>query len=159
MANHGQITVARPAPMDIAVATAHGAEGRTKIGTYGVQDGVTESQATRGIPDQGRKNVSFMKGDAEGGAEGLLTAAQKDAAVDFSGAVQRCKLVIQKSCAQHETIGGEVRFSNDVRRAGFERGSQHDPQFIGGFASQQCFFQARKAKKRGIWEQDVLVES
>jgi hypothetical protein len=46
--------------------------------------------------------------------------------MDFAGAVKRGKLVVQKSRAQHEPVGGEMRFSDHTRRAIFERGSQHE---------------------------------
>jgi hypothetical protein len=67
-----------------------------------------------------------LEGDADGSAKRFLTAPQKNTPVDFSGTVKGRKLVIKKSRAQHETIRGEMRFSDHICRAGFKRGSQHD---------------------------------
>jgi hypothetical protein len=47
--------------------------------------------------------------NADGGAQGFLAAAEKDAAMDFAGAIERGEFVIQQPRPQHETVGGQLR--------------------------------------------------
>ena len=57
----------------------------------------------------GAKTSPFLQRDADGGAQGFLAAAEKNAAVDFAGAVKRGEFVVQQPRPQHEAIRGEVR--------------------------------------------------
>ena len=95
MADHRQITFPRLAAMDVAVAAAHRAERRAEIGAHGVQNGFAKRQPPGGVADERRKDVAFFQRDADRRAQGFLAASEKDAAVDFAGAVKRGEFVVQ----------------------------------------------------------------
>ena len=108
MADHRQIAFARPAAMDIAVAPAHRAERGAEVVAHGVNDGFAKSQAAGAVADERGKNIGFFERHADGGAQGFLAAAEKNAAVDFAGAVKRGEFVIQQPRPQHEAESGEL---------------------------------------------------
>ena len=108
MADHRQITLLRPAPVDIAVATAHRAERRAEIRARGVEHGFTERQPPRRVTDQRREDVALFEGQTGRDAQRLLSASEKNAAMDFPGAVKRGELVVQQARQQHEAIRGQM---------------------------------------------------
>jgi hypothetical protein len=112
--DHGQITGARIAAVNVAVAPAHRAERGTQVGPRGVQNRFAKSQPARGIADQRRKNIVFSQAHARRRAQGLLAATQKNAAVDFAGAVKRGKLVVQQPRPQHEAESGQMRLADGI---------------------------------------------
>src|SRR5437764_1088045 len=101
MANHGQVSFARPSAMDVAVARPHWAERRTEVSAHRIQHRLAESQAPGGIANQRRKNVTLAQGLANRHAQRLLPAAQKDAAMDFAAAIETGELVIEQAGEQH----------------------------------------------------------
>ena len=94
MADHRQITFLRTTAVDIAIAPAHRAERRAEISADGVNDGFAKRKATSGVADERREHIGFIEVDADGRAQGFLTATEKNAAVDFAGAVERGKFVV-----------------------------------------------------------------
>jgi hypothetical protein len=115
VADHGVVAFTRTAAVNIAVAAAHRAELRTKIGAEGVEHGVAKSEAPGLVPDERSKNVALAEMDACGGAEGFLAAAKKDPAFDHSGAIEACEFFLQHSREKHHTVGLEVIGLSDGR--------------------------------------------
>jgi hypothetical protein len=115
VADHRQITFLWPTAMNVAVAPAHRAERRAEISANGVNDGFAKSQSAGGIADEWRKHISFIEVNADGGAQGFLTATEENAAVDFAGAVKRGEFVIQQPRPQHEAVGDPLRLANCAR--------------------------------------------
>ena len=128
MADHRQVTFLRPAAMNVAVAAAHRAERGTEIRSHGVNDRFAKRQPSGGVADERREDVAFFQGYADGGAQGFLAASQKNAAMDFPGAIKRGELVVQHARQQHEAEGGEAGLAGRCRRlrpAGFMHRLQH----------------------------------
>ena len=114
--------------MDIAVAPAHRAEHGTQIRPHGVNDRFAEREPSGGVADERREHVAFFQGQTDGNAQGLLAAAEKNAAVDFPGAVKRGELVVQHARQQHIAAGGKAGFAEHGRRfrpAGFLHRLEH----------------------------------
>ncbi len=114
--------------MNVAIATAHRAERGTEIRPHGVNDRFAEREPSGGIADERREHVAFFQGQTDGSAQGFLAAAEKNAAVDFSGAVKRGELVVQHARQQHEAAGGKAGFAEHGRRfrpAGFLHRLEH----------------------------------
>ena len=84
----GKQPLARTAPMHVAVPRPHRAERRTEVGAHRVQQRLAEGQTPGPVANERRKNVPFAEGKTRGGAQGLLAAAQKNAALNFASAVQ-----------------------------------------------------------------------
>ena len=105
---HRQITFARPAAVDIAIAAAHGAERRAEVGARRVRHRFAKREPAGGIADQRGKDIGFLERQANGHAQGFLPAAEEDAAVDFPGPIKRGELVIQQPRAQHATVGRQI---------------------------------------------------
>ena len=144
MADHRQITLPRPAAMDIAVAPAHRAERGTQIRPHGVNDRFAEREPSGGVADERREHVAFFQGQTDGNAQGLLAAAEKNAAVDFPGAVKRGELVVQHARQQHDSGRRQGRFRGTwpaVPPCGVLAPFGAWRNFTGETARQQCFFQ------------------
>jgi hypothetical protein len=94
--------------VDIAVATTHGAKGGAEIGADGIEDRLAESEAPGTVANQGRKNVAFAQGKANGDAESLLAAAKKDAAMDFAHAVKAGEFIVENAGQEHDAVRLDV---------------------------------------------------
>ena len=111
--------------MDIAVATAHRAEGRAEVGADAVENRFAKGQPARLIADERGENVAFAQRHADRDAQRLLAATEKDAAVDFARAIEAGEFVIQHTGKQHDAI----RFDVKLRRrgnVGMDLGSTYD---------------------------------
>jgi hypothetical protein len=88
MADHGIIAVAGTASMDIPISTPHGAELRTEIGAEGIKNGISESQASGLITDEGGKYIATVKVSSDRDAQGFLSSTEEDAAFDHSRSIE-----------------------------------------------------------------------
>jgi hypothetical protein len=107
MTDHRQQAIPGTASMNIAIASPHRTEWGTHIGSNGFEDGFTKREAACAIPDQWGENIAFLKVNADRDAKGLLSAAEENATMDFSGAVQARKFIVEQPCQQHEAVGSQ----------------------------------------------------
>jgi len=75
--------------MDIAVTTAHRAKHGTQIRPHSVNHRFAKRQPSGRVADQRREHVALFQRQTYGNAQGFLPAADKNAAMDFPGAVKR----------------------------------------------------------------------
>jgi hypothetical protein len=96
--------------VNIAVAALACSEPRTQVAPNHVQNRLPESDSTCQIANQWRKNVASAELLTDCGAEGFLSAAQKDAAVYLSRPIQARHLVIQDASQLHASESLQKRF-------------------------------------------------
>src|SRR5437773_11523877 len=101
MADHGKESLPGTAAMDVAIASAHRSQGRSEIGANRVQDRFAESQPAGLVANKGSEDVSFAQRKADGHAQRLLSASEKNAAMNLAGAVEANELIVQRPCQQH----------------------------------------------------------
>ena len=115
MTDHRQITFLGPAAVNVAVASTHRAEHGTQIRSHGVNHRLAKRQPSGRVADQRCEHVGLFQRQTDGNAQGFLTAANKNAAMNFAGAVEAGAFVIQHARQQHEAIRGEVRVAKRGR--------------------------------------------
>jgi hypothetical protein len=98
--------------MHVAVPPAHRAKRGTEISADGVNDRFAKRHPASGIANEWREDVSFVEVNADGRAQGFLTPPEKNAAVDFTGAIKRGEFVVQQPRPQHEAVGRPLRLAN-----------------------------------------------
>ena len=108
MADHRVITFARPPPMDVPVAAAHRAKLRSEIGAQRVQNGIAKGHSPGLIAYQRRENIALAKIDANGDAQCLLAAPQKDAAFDQTATVEAGELLLEHARHEHDAVSFEI---------------------------------------------------
>jgi len=87
--NHRRHSFQRSAAMDVAVATAHRAEGGTQISAGAVEQGFAECAAAGLVADEWGENIGAAnQGGAERCANGFLAASEINATDDFAGFVE-----------------------------------------------------------------------
>src|SRR5687767_8732569 len=124
MADHREQTVARASSVHISVASAHGAESRAHVGAGAVEECLAESQTSRLIPNQRRKDVALSQRESRGGAERLLAAAQEYASRDFPATIEAGDFVVSDSRQQHPAVGRQeigLRFGRSGCAGGWSR--------------------------------------
>ena len=104
MADHHEQPFLGPAPVDVAVARAHRAQGRAQISPHRIQNRLTKSQPSGPVPNQRGEDVSLAQSQSNGHAQRFLASAQEDAAVDFAHAIEARKLVIQQARQEHKAV-------------------------------------------------------
>ena len=115
MADHRQITFLWPAAMNVAVAATHRAEHGTQIRPQGVNHRFAKRQPSGRVADQWCEHVALFQRQTDGNAQGFLPAADKNAAMNFAGAVEAGAFIVQHARQQHEAIRGEVRVAKRGR--------------------------------------------
>jgi hypothetical protein len=81
--------------MDVAVTSAHGAEGRAEVSAHAIENWFTEGEPAGPVANQRSENVAFAQGQPRGHAESFLAAADKNPAVHFPHAVQAGEFFVQ----------------------------------------------------------------
>ena len=146
MADHRQITFLGPAAMNVAVAPAHRAQRRTQIRPHGVQHRFAKRQPPGRVANQRREHIALFQRQADGHAQGLLPAANENAAMNFAGAVEAGEFVVQHARQQHETISGEMRVAQRGRvthGVGVEHRLQHGGSLSPSSRASNISFQNR----------------
>ena len=115
MADHRVISLGGTPPVDVPVATAHGPQNRAEVGAEGVENRVSEREATSLVADQRRVDVTPTQVKAKRHAKSLLTTPQKDTTDDFSRAVKRRKFLLQQTCLKHRAVALAGKFAGHAR--------------------------------------------
>jgi hypothetical protein len=115
MTDHRQQTFTGPATMHIAIAPAHGAQGRAERCADNVQNRFSKGEAACKVADERGKNISRPEREPEGHTQRLLAAAKKNAALDLARAVEAGQFIVQRAGEQHPAQGLEIRIAQGRR--------------------------------------------
>src|SRR5205807_9076844 len=98
---HRKESLPRAAAMSVAIASAHRAQRRAKVGANRVEDRLPKGEPAGLIANERSEHVSFPQRQSDRHAQCLLPAPKKNATVKFSRAVKAGKLVVQRPRQQH----------------------------------------------------------
>src|SRR4029453_9775572 len=101
MADHGKLILLWPTPMDVAVATAHGAKPRAQISARDVQQRFAECGSSCLVADQRRKDIALFQKKAARHAHRFLPFPDVDAAGDQAAAIETNEFFLQRSRQEH----------------------------------------------------------
>jgi len=103
MANHGELVVLWPAPMDVAVASAHWTLARTEISACNIQQRFAESGSSCLVSNQRREDVAFLQKQTTRYTDCFLAFANIDAASDQAAPIETNEFFLQCTRQQHPT--------------------------------------------------------
>ena len=129
--DHREQPLFGPAPVDVAVTRAHRTQQRSQISPHRIQDGLPKRQPSRAVPNERREDIALAQGQPHRHAQGLLAAAQENAAVDLAHAIEARELVVQDARHQHQPVRLHVRITkrgNPVNRIVVEQSVNHGRQ-------------------------------
>src|SRR5713226_3213798 len=101
MTDHGELTVARLATMNVAIAPAHWSLPRAKISTRNIDNRFAKRRTAGLIANQGRKDVAFLQKHSATDADRFLTFADVNAAGDLTAAIKTDQLFLERARKQH----------------------------------------------------------
>jgi hypothetical protein len=108
VADHCEVTIFRPAAVDVSIASAHRTQTRAQVGARRIKQALAECQPPRLIANQRREDVALAKRDSGRRTQGLLASAEKNAALDFSAAIEARVFLLGKPREQHEMVSLEI---------------------------------------------------
>src|SRR5437899_10171850 len=103
--NHGQLIVARPAPVNIAVSSTHRALSRAEISARDVEQWFAECGSPCLVANQWREDVAFLQKQTASYADCFLAFADVNAARDQAAAVETDELFFERARELHPTKG------------------------------------------------------
>src|SRR4030095_17104074 len=115
MTNHCELVVLWPAPMDVAIASAHWALPRAQISACDVQQRFAECRSSCLVANQWRKDIALFHKQTARHADRFLTFANVNATGDQAAPIETNEFFLQRACQQHPTERFEEAF---VRRRG-----------------------------------------
>ena len=115
MADHGIITLARPAPVDIPVPSTHRTKLRSEVGSQRIKNRIPKSHPSGLIPDQRSKDVAFPKVQSDRDAQGFLAPSEKHATFNHSSPIEAGQLLLQHAGEEHHAVGFDKLGSGNSR--------------------------------------------
>src|SRR6266516_4253454 len=101
--DHSELIVARPAPVNIAVSSTHGALPRAEISARDVEQWFAECGSPCLVANQWREDVAFLQKQTASHADRFLALADVNAARDQTAAVETNELFFESAREQHPT--------------------------------------------------------
>src|SRR5205814_5213511 len=92
-----------PAPMDVAVASAHWTLARPKISSCNIQQRFAERGSSCLVANQRGEDVAFLQKQTTRCADRLLAFADIDAAGDQAAPIETNEFFLQRTRQQHPT--------------------------------------------------------
>ena len=105
--NHGQLIVARPAPVNIAVSSTHRALSRAEISARDVEQWFAECGSPCLVANQRREDVAFLQKQTASHADRFLAFADINTTGDQTAAVETDKFFFKRARQQHPAKGLE----------------------------------------------------
>src|SRR6266567_3162469 len=110
MTDHGQLTIAWTAPVNVAVASSHRSGSRTKICACNIDQRFAKSRAAGLVANEGREDVPFLQKNSASDADCFLAFADVNTTGDPATAIHAGEFLFECPRQQHPAKSLEIFF-------------------------------------------------